>query len=138
MATNPIADNSRPVTPLQAGVILPHEVVRKYAEALIGMANVASSLGQDLIERLDVLDGDPDIEANGDDELSGDERDAGWNEWHARGGFQRFTSEAPQTLNFDDDAEDDDPAGGAIDDEPHDPEGDFDTEEGIPGGGGGV
>lgn len=37
-----------------------------------------------------------------------------------------------------DDAEDDDPAGGDIVDEPHDPQGDYDSGALIPGGGSGI
>ncbi len=38
-------------------------------------------------------------------------------------------------IDGDPEAEDDDPAGGAIEDEPHDPEGDYDSADLIRGGG---
>ena len=41
-------------------------------------------------------------------------------------------------LEVDDVPEDDDPAGGAIEDEPHDPDGDYDADEAIKGGGSGT
>ena len=53
---------------MQAGVVLPHEDVRRYAELLVSMSQIASQLGGDLIDRLDIIEGDPDLE---DDDPSG-------------------------------------------------------------------
>lgn len=75
------------------------------------------------IAALDHADGDPDLEDATD--LEDD--------------FSIYTLDLPPGAGcpISDTGEDDDPAGGAIDDEPHDPDGDLDTAEPIRGGGSG-
>lgn len=112
------------------------------------------------IDLLDVLDGDPDREGEcSEDEISrctdlgrpvrgngpgcdiADTGENAWIEWHTMRGSQKRgpnITQSHEDAEDDDPAEDDDHAGGAIDDEPHDPEGDFDTNERIFGGGSGM
>lgn len=62
------------------------------------------------IERLDKLDGDPDLEPNGDDEparANGDCEDGAWIEWDQMRGSQKRGPNVLPTYNEDD--EDDDP-----------------------------
>lgn len=57
------------------------------------------------IALLDLMDGEPDTEANGDDEPSGDEGDVSWNEWYTRGNRKRQKIISEQfTDNEDDEA----------------------------------
>ena len=71
-----------------------------------------------LIARLDAAAGDPDIEDGGDDEPSGDERDASFPEWQPRGRRSpTFAFGTDAALNHED-AEEDDHA--EQDDEPED------------------
>jgi hypothetical protein len=66
---------------------------------------------------LDHVDGDLDYEDGGDDELAGDEADAAYVEWQTKPAPLRGLGE----FNVGhEDAEDDDPAGGNVTDEPHD------------------
>lgn len=64
------------------------------------------------IDRLDMLDGDPDMEPNGDDEplsANGDGDDGAWIEWHQMRASQK---RGPNILpSYNEDDEDDDPAG---------------------------
>lgn len=58
------------------------------------------------ISLLDLIDGDADLEENGDLEPAGDERDAAWIEWHTRGRHKRTGVIAEQfTSNEDDEAD---------------------------------
>jgi hypothetical protein len=70
---------------------------------------------------LDVLDGDPDTEDNGDAEAVGDEEDIAWPEWHTRG---RHKDLPPRSLPHedaeDDDASEEDDGDSAVDDRPCD------------------
>ncbi len=73
-----------------------------------------------LIERMDDLDGDADVELNGDEQDDdADGRDLSWSEWHIRwtklspAGHEAFNGEIVRATEDD---EDDDPAGGAVDD----------------------
>lgn len=61
-----------------------------------------------LVGLLDLIDGDPDEEDNGDDEPTGDEEDAAWIEWSTMRGSQKGGPNILPTYNEDD--EDDDPA----------------------------
>lgn len=72
---------------------------------------------------LDIADGDADEEDNGDDELTGDEQDAGWTEYHTRG-RHKLASGMSESFDEHEDDEDDDPDTGVEDD----PRG-FDPEE---------
>jgi hypothetical protein len=81
-----------------------------------------------LVALLDIWDGDPDSEPNGDDEAreaDGDTRDISWPEWQERGRHKAtaFGHEMPGTYTSEDD-EDDDPDTG-VEDSP----GGFDPEE---------
>ena len=82
-----------------------------------------------LIERLDSRDGDPDLE---DDDPSGSALDRGegasWPEWSARRAKLPYMLSGAE-LHLGEDGEEDDPAGGNIDDEPHDPEEDKGVED---------
>ena len=73
MTTHPHKDVFRSVTPI--GILLPLKEARKIAEILTTIQQVAGSIGLDLIERLDALDGDADLEGE-PIELNGDELDA--------------------------------------------------------------
>jgi hypothetical protein len=77
-----------------------------------------------LIEQLDEQDGDTDIESNGD-ELDGS---AAEDDWHngSRPGELSYVA-----ANDCEDAEEDDPGGGNIEDEPHDDFGEAEPEEGV-------
>ncbi len=82
------------------------------------------------IALLDLIDGDPDLEP---------EEDKGEEERGEQGGWGNGIDQRGLTAGVMawhcDDCEDDDPAGGAIDDEPHDPMGDYDSGQLINGGG---
>ena len=120
MARNLLKPHTRPVTmpgafppiPAVARILSRHD--RSNLAAFVTVA----------IDLLDVLDGDPDLEDATD--LEDD--------------FSIYTLDLPSGAGcpIADTGEDDDPAGGSIDDEPHDPEGDLDTNERIPGGGSGM
>lgn len=106
MATNFNTGEIRPVTPLGAGIVLSVMEARQIAEALVTIQQVAGRVGLHLIDKLDVLDGDPDLETEGveDDFTAHPARP-----WHGPG------------CPLADPGEDDDPAGGDVVDEPHDP-----------------
>lgn len=81
-------------------------------------------LTQSLIDRLDMMDGDCDLEDNADREANdGDSGDFAWPEWDQRGEGQAAEGEMPwATASFQwhamtEDDEDDDPAGGNSEDE---------------------
>ena len=67
------------------------------------------------IDLLDVLDGEADSEGNGDDEPAGDDADASTGEWHLRPWPARRSGSEPRVEC--EDAEDDDPGGGNVEDE---------------------
>lgn len=60
-----------------------------------------------LVDVLDMMGGDPETEDNGDAELTGDERDSAWVEWHTMRGSQK---RGPNIMDRHEDDEDDDPA----------------------------
>lgn len=82
-------------------------------------------LTQALIDRLDMMDGDPDLEDNGDREGSdGDCGDIAWFEWDQREALGQLSehelpvaTHAYQWHAMTEDDEDDDPAGGNTEDE---------------------
>lgn len=78
---------------------------------------------------LDLADGDADLEENGDDELAGDEQDAGWTEHHTRGRHKLASGMSEPFADHEDD-EDDDPDTG-VEDGPQgfDPEEDMGIED---------
>lgn len=83
--------------------------------------SMLARLTERLINRLDDLDGDPDVELNGDEmDDDGDRRDLSWSEWQTRaealspGGHEVWPGEIATATEDD---EDDDPAGGAIEDQ---------------------
>lgn len=84
------------------------------------------------IALLDLIDGDPDLEP--EEDMGEEERgeQGGW----GNGVDQRGLIAGAMAWHCDD-AEDDDPKGGAIDDEPQDPDSDFDSGDFIQGGGSG-
>lgn len=81
-------------------------------------------LVQRMIDRMDEMDGDPDFEDSNDREAhdGDDQGDISWPEWHTRD--RRSQQEAGPELSTTclihdhEDAEDDDPGGGNVDDEP--------------------
>jgi hypothetical protein len=102
MATNPIGPGFAPVTlpnhfaPMPAVMRTLAKFDRKSLEGFISVA----------IGLLDVVDGDAELEENGDLEPTGDESDAAWIEWHTRGRHKRTGIIAePFTDNEDDEAE---------------------------------
>ncbi len=107
MATNPIGGSPSPViTPNQfppaaaaliAARLLNSHSAREIAEAV-----------EVLVDLLDLLGGDPDLEDNGDDELTGDERDCAWLEWH--GMRPNLRDGRNFTISQNEDDENDDPA----------------------------
>ena len=56
---------------------------------------------------LDTIDSDPDFEETGDDELTGDEADTGWTEYHTRGRHKLAGGMAEPFADHEDDEEDD-------------------------------
>ena len=87
-----------------------------------------------LMAELDMIDGDPDLECNGDAELSGDEHgDPSWPEWQSLpGATRRLGGLTPKSLDLmrgtvHEDDEDDDPA------EEDDDSGDIANEDGPEG-----
>ncbi|WP_156445370.1 hypothetical protein [Blastomonas sp. CCH5-A3] len=58
-----------------------------------------------LLDVLDLIDGDPDLEPNGDDEPTGDERDCAYVEWTTL--HHRHRVKANVTLGLEDDEQDD-------------------------------
>ena len=73
MATFPNTGGFRPVTPsnLRAGIVLSVEEASRIAEALVTIQQVAARVGINLIDRLDVLEGDSDLEGEwSEDEIS--------------------------------------------------------------------
>lgn len=102
--------------------------------ATLGRSEAAREIGDTidaLIALVDDLGGDPDLEDNGDDEPDADGfGDPSWPEWHGRGRHKLCANgaELPETVSAGticDDAEDDDPAGSDVVDEPHDAEEDM-------------
>jgi len=85
--------------------IQPHEWRETIAARIDTLADQMCAL----IEVLDQMDGDPDLEPNGD------ELDVSWPE-----GFRPFDTGLGEDAEDDDAHEDDDPGGGDINDEPHD------------------
>lgn len=79
--------------------------------------NEMERLAQSLIERMDLIDGDPDFEPNGDEQDSdGDERgDFAWPEWDRRAPYGKQAGvESPAThvtIGRTEDDEEDDPHG---------------------------
>jgi len=69
-------------------------------------AAIAAAI-ETLIDVIDLIDGEPDGEDNGDDEPTGDEEDAAWIEWNQMRGSQKRGATILPTYNEDD--EDDDP-----------------------------
>lgn len=67
---------------------------------------------QVLIDLLDALTPDSDFEPDADQWEDDDERDRSW--------CERLVQTLPHTGHEDEDMEEDDPSGGAVDDEPHD------------------
>lgn len=70
-----------------------------------------------LITLLDALDGDPDLEEDNEDACYAYDDAAGP---HPNDGYGDGKPGDPGDAERDDDAEEDDPSGGAIDDQPHD------------------
>ena len=106
-----------------SGILIPRDEYEELTEALATVFRIGARFTPRLIERLDLTDGDPDLEDATD--LEDD--------------FSIYTLGLPPGPGcpIADTGEDDDPAGGAVDDEPHDPDGDQDTAEPIRGGGSG-
>lgn len=69
MATSPNTGGFRPVTPapLRAGIVLSADEARRICEALVTVQRTAGYFAASLIDRLDVLDGDPDLEDSDED-----------------------------------------------------------------------
>ena len=108
MATNPHtpADSPASGVPVLAIGFAPMPAVARVLagfqrEQLASFIEVAISL-------LDIADPDPDLEDNGDDELTGDEADAGWTEHHTRGRHKLASGMSEPFADREDD-EDDDP-----------------------------
>lgn len=87
MATNPNTGGIRPVTPshtavpLRAGLVLSVEEATRIAEALVTIQQVAGRVGIHLIDKLDVMEGDPDLEdadADEEDDPSGQYDEDAW------------------------------------------------------------
>lgn len=113
MATNPHPfPNNLPPMPAIARILSRFD--RAQLEGFISVA----------IDLADAMDGDENLEDGGDAEQ------ASWGNAPTQLGMIAHCMDWHH-----DDAEDDDPAGGAIDDEPHDPQGDYDSGELIGGGG---
>ncbi len=90
-------------------------------------APVIADTIEKLLEVLDGRDGDPDVEPNGDElDDPGDLQDAAWIEWNTMRGAAKIGPNLAGE-HEDDAAEDDDPGGGNVTDEPHDGE----AEDGI-------
>ena len=82
-----------------------------------------------LMAVLDTIDSDPDLEETGDDELTGDEADTGWTEYHTRGRHKLALGMSEPFADHEDD-EDDDPDTSVEDgSKGFDPEEDFGGEE---------
>jgi hypothetical protein len=120
MATLPIEGGSAPVT-------LPRTIPPAPAVMRILDRFNREELGNTievLVALLDIWDGDPDDEPNGDDEplrANGDSEDGAWIEWHTMRGSQK---RGPIVLaSFSEDDEDDDPA------EEDDPQGECSEDE---------
>ena len=103
-------------------VILPKNFAQAAAlMAQFDRATIASTI-EVLVNLLDVLEDDPDLERT---EAEDDFVNRPQRPWHGPG------------CEISDPSEDDDHAGGNIDDEPHDPQGDYDSGDPIRGGGSG-
>lgn len=106
MATDPLRPNAGLVT--LPGTFPPMPAVARVLSRH-GPASLAAFVTI-AIDLLDLADGDPDSEPNGDDEplrADGDCNDSAWPEWHTlRGSMKRQPAAA-----IDEDMEDDDPTG---------------------------
>ena len=113
----------------RGAVMIPRDEYEREAEALASMIRLASAFFDKRIARLDQFDGDPDLETcRTEDDFTPmpDEIDFGPG------------CHISDPAELDDEPEDDDPGGGNVEDEPHDPQGDYDYPGLIPGGGSGV
>lgn len=105
------------LTPMpNAALVLSLDQGKAMAAALVEASQLTSRMAAELIERLDQFDGDPDDETDDPDlEPIGDEADGAWVEWDTMRGSQKRGPNILPTYNEDD--EDDDPAGGEIDED---------------------
>ncbi len=86
--------------------------------AAIGRKEAAREVGgtiDGLIQFLAELGGDPDLEDGADGELSGDEKDVGWAEWHTRGRHKLAIGEYESRPSRSYETEDQEPDGDELD-----------------------
>lgn len=93
------ADASQAYTAASAQTQFVARIVSRHSPAAIAAAIDV------LIDVLDTLDGDPDLEPNGDDEPTGDERDCAYVEWTTL--HHRHRAKVNATLGLEDDEQDD-------------------------------
>jgi hypothetical protein len=89
----------------------------------VGRRAILAAAVEVLVNEIDLIDGDTDLEPIDEREPDGDETDAAWIEWHTMRGSQKRGPNIAGDHEDDEDgdpAEDDDPGGGNVTDEPHD------------------
>ncbi|QDM40358.1 hypothetical protein [Altererythrobacter sp. TH136] len=91
-----------------SGILIPRSEYEELTEALATVFRIGAKFTPRLVDRLDLQDGDPDLEDSGDDEPAGDEKDGAWIEWHQMRGSPKRRSNILPTYNEDD--EEDDPS----------------------------
>lgn len=122
-----------------AAMLLSYDEATALAEALTMIHRLAATTAAGVIGKLDIEDGDADLEPNGDDEpaaANGDTQDAAYGEWHTKPANLRRKGQSEILAGHEDDEEDDAPeeddGDSAVDDQPCDePYQDLEEEPGV-------
>lgn len=99
-----------------SGILVPRAEYEELTEALATVFRIGARFTPSLIERLDLIDGDPDDEPGGDDEplrANGDSDDVAWIEWQTMRGSRK---PGPNIIQGEEDDEEDD---SPEEDDPH-------------------
>lgn len=83
--------------------------LERILQSLTAIQEVSGLAASIIIDRLNQVDGDPDIEDDDPDEVQGDEKDCAWIEWDKMAPTLKGVQNVMGVNN--EDAEDDDPAG---------------------------